>query len=510
MERSRTEVVSRSTISASPATMFGDFDSESLRLVSQRELSADLLMQRLHIDAEVAEYALKGASDKHLFVERPNALEQFRRLRANSYREGEAPLHIVDVKSDGPILSGRPFQLVVDYQNFHDSRVAMASVTVTWAGDPYVIQQAEPADRRGDALTIHFDEKHSLPVGQAQFAVTLYREDGAASSFRRNVYVLPSNPLSLALAPAGARVTGSWSARGDYEPASDTFLTQVEITLANGDGAPVAMNRRVDWEFWDGPVGGGTRIESGNFQWGGAITVPSHGVWRGVCWFSSPRGSGIFNTYDRKEDMAISISMRALDGRVVRGEITARVLLSYGVNIIKVGDFGSFEHSDLYAAVDRMRQIYEQRDITLNSVRRYIIDNSLAGSYTVINSENEVRDMWEDWSVRNDSIDVYVVQDFNWSTFNGYAGDIPGPASKGGRSDGVALEKTGFIDGSGNARLNVETLAQLIGHEVGHYLGLAHKETTNNLMRSNTGQRGPLLDYDQYRTMFPHGFMHYE
>jgi hypothetical protein len=29
-------------------------------------------------------------------------------------------------------------------------------------------------------------------------------------------------------------------------------------------------------------------------------------------------------------------------------------------------------------------------------------------------------------------------------------------------------------------------------------------------MRSNTGNRGPDLNYNQYRTMFPHGFMVYQ
>jgi len=202
--------------------------------------------------------------------------------------------------------------------------------------------------------------------------------------------------------------------------------------------------------------------------------------------------------------------MTAVDGRAIQGEITARVLLAYGVNIIKVGDFGAQEHVDLYDAVDRVRQIYERRDITLRGINRYIINNALAGSNTILNDEDEVRDMWEDWSVPNDFVDVYVAQDFQWSSYNGYAGGIPGPASKGGRSDGVAVEKTGFTDASGTARLDAATLAQLIGHEVGHYLGLPHLETTNNLMRSNTGNRGPDLSYDQYRLMFPHGFMKYE
>jgi len=183
------------------------------------------------------------------------------------------------------------------------------------------------------------------------------------------------------------------------------------------------------------------------------------------------------------------------------------VMLAFGVNIIKVGDFGSQEHVDLYNAVDQMRQIYERRDITLRGVGRYILNNSLAGGFTVLDSENEFRDMLERWSVPNDWVDVFVVQQFNWGGYNGYAGNIPGPTSKTGREDGIAGDKTGFTDASGAARLDTGVLSQLLGHEIGHYLGLSHVSTTNNLMLANTGVRGPNLDYDQYRTLFGHGFM---
>jgi len=510
-----TDVVRAAPLQVLPATMFGDHDTAPMALLPRAGLEAQEIVSRLKLDpglaAAAAERADRGSPDLgRLIRARPALLQDLRRLHSASYGPDESPLHIVGVAPDSAVLSDTPFTLIIDYQNAGQAAVVLAAVQVSWAGEAFVVEAALSGRQREGRAEVAFDRAHGLPVGQAQFDVTLYREDGAASSFTRSVYVLPANPLSLSVGPAGARVTGSWSARGDYQPASDTFLTEIEITLANGDGGAVAMNRRVDWQFWDGPVGSGTLIEASAFDWPGAVNVPAFGVWRGSVWFSSPRGSGIFGVYDRKEDMAISISMTASDGRTVRGEITARVMLSYGVNIIKVGAFGTQEHFDLYDAVDQMRQIYERRDITLRSVGRFIISDALAGGYTVTNSEDEVRDMWEDWSVPNDSVDVYVVQDFDWSSFNGFAGGIPGPAAKGGRTDGVAVEKTGFIDGSGTQRLNVAILAQLIGHEVGHYLGLEHLEDSNNLMRSNTGLRGPDLNYAQYRTMFPHGFMHYE
>jgi hypothetical protein len=510
-----TAVLRKRRLDSRPVHRYGADDSESFTLVDLQRAPRAALLRQLRVKAPVADRIIsqrkRGPLTLAALVAQPRLATGLANAHPRVIYADETALHIVDVlPRKRRVMSDRPFALDITFQNVGPKKVALAKVTVLWAGEPFVVEHlVSRAESARGVARIAFHRKRSLPVGQAEFRVGLYREDGAQATFHRSVYVLPSNPLSLALSPAGATVTGSWSARGDYLPASDTFLTECDITIANGDGSSVNMGRGVRWEFWDGAVGSGTLVESGAFDWPGAFAIPAFGVWRGGVSFSSPRGSGIYGKYDRKEDMAISISMTTADGRVIRGEITARVMLAYGVNIIKVGDFGSAEHTDLYNAVDRMRQIYEQRDITLRGVQRYIINNTLAGSYTVINSETEFRDMLEDWSVPNDFIDVYVVQDFQWSTFNGFAGDIPGPTSKTGRRDGLAVEKTGFTDASGTLRLNVATLAQLIGHEVGHYLGLEHLEDANNLMRRNTANRGPNLNYDQYRDVFPHGYMVY-
>ncbi|CCH00329.1 hypothetical protein FAES_2320 [Fibrella aestuarina BUZ 2] len=406
------------------------------------------------------------------------------------------------------LLSNRTFTLLIHFLNQGEPPVEFLSINVAWAGEPFTVQQViQPGEQRKGQVAVAFDSTRTLPVGLAEFTVDLFRGDGSQASFVKSFYVLPANPLSLQVAPAGATVTGTWSVRGAFQPATNTFLTECLVTVANGDAVPVTMKRRVNWSFWDGPVGSGTLVESGGFDLGSAPVVPAFSTWQASFWFSSPAGSGIHNKYKAKEDLAIEIRMESAAGRVVSGQITARVMLAYGVNIIKVGDFGAQEHNDLYTAVDQMRQIYERRDITLRGVQRYIINNAQAGGFTVLDSETEFRNLLSGWSVQNDFVDVYVCQAFNWSTFNGYAGDIPGPTSKTGNKDGIAVDKTGFTDASGVRRLNTAVLSQLIGHEVGHYLGLQHLEDTNNLMRSNTGVRGPNLDYNQYRTMLPHGYM---
>jgi hypothetical protein len=498
-----------------PVDAYGVDDSPAVRFVDLNRATQKQLVEELGVTARVAgaliaarkQRPVGGLSD--LLAVKGLAAEQARAIAHRAFFAEEEAFHVTDVRPSGrALLSGKPFALRISYRNPEGGRIAVAAVTVLWAGEPFVVETRPPAGAGATGtVEVKFDSRRTLPVGPALFQVALYRADGAQASFRKTFYVLPSNPLSLSLSPGGATVTGTWSARGDFHPENDTFLTECTVTIANGDAGAVSMNRRVDWSFWDGGVGTGRLVESGSFNWGGSISVPGFGTWQGGVWFSSPRGSGIYETFKRKEDMAINIEMTAADGRQISGQITCRVMLAYGVNIIKVGDFGAQEHLDLYAAVDQTRQIYEARDITFRGIDRRIINNSLAGSFTVLNDDPEFRNLLRSWSVPNDFIDVYVVQQFSWSTFNGMAGDIPGPASKGGDKDGVAGDKTGFTDASGTARLDITTLGKLLGHEIGHYLGLSHVTNSGRLMLANTGVRGTTLIYDEYRTMFPHGFM---
>ncbi|PYL25979.1 MAG: hypothetical protein DMF37_03435 [Verrucomicrobia bacterium] len=505
------------TVASLAANAFGVLDSQPSSFVNISRASSAQLRKLLGLPAKVAAriVALRKKGQLTCLAELravPGLQHRaFKSVWNKVFFDRDGSLRIRDVTAARRFIwSGKPFALRVDFGNASDSPVVVVSVIARWAGEPFVVEhEIGPDESRKGQAEIEFDAERTLPVGPAEFCIALYRADGAQASFRRTFFVLPSNPLSLSLSPAGAIVTGTWSARGAYVGSSDTFSTQLGFTIANGDGSAVTMNRRLEWKFWDGGIGG-TLVESGAFDLSGSMNVPAHGTLPGNIVFTSPNGSGVYNKYHGKEDMTLEIALTATDGRRITASITCRVMLAYGINIIKVGDFDAQEGVDLYTAVDLTRQVYEKRDITFREVRRWIIHNADAGSYTVINSEDEFRDLLEDWSVQNDYVDVFVAQSFSWSTYNGYAGDIPGPASKGGRKDGVAVDKTSYTDASGVKRLNISVLGPLIGHEVGHYLGLSHLEETNNLMRANTGDRGQIIKYDQYRTMFPHGFMVFE
>lgn len=505
--------VRRRTLPTQPANGFGPYDSVSFAFIDINRISKEELIEHLAITPKLAERIITLRSAAPI-----TSLEQLQATKALPPRTlqrikgrilfGEHQFHILDVSVQSEnVFSDKPFTLRVRFANLASSPAVIVSVVILWAGVPFIVEQEISAEeaQRGQ-VEIKFDEERTLPVGAVEFRVALYRQDGAEASFRKTFYVLPSNPLSLALSPAGATVTGTWSARGAYHNDSDTFLTECTITIANGDSSAVTMNQAVKWRFWDGGVGG-TLVESGSFNWGGNIRVSGFGVWQGGVLFSSPAGSGIYNKYHSKEDMTIEIEMVASDGRHISGTITCRVMLAYGVNVIKVGDFDSQEGIDLYDALDVTRQIYEKRDITFRGVLRWIIHNAEAGGYTVIHNEGEVYDLFGDWSVPNDYIDLYVCQSFDTGSFDGLAGDIPGPAAKGGNHDGVAVSKTGYLDGSGVKRLDINYLGMLMGHEMGHYLGLSHINEAGNLMLASSGINDTNLNYDQYRLMATHGFI---
>lgn len=430
------------------------------------------------------------------------------RLRRGALLENDAHVVITDVRPvKGRVMSDRPFALRVEFAAGGAAQPRLVSVLVSWAGEPFVVERlVRPADAQRGSVDVAFGRAQQLPPGPARFNVDLFDANGAQSSFRVTCAVLPSNPLSLSLSPNAHFVTGTFSARGVR--AGNAYSTAINVTVSNGDASPVTMTGDFTWRFWDGGVGN-SLVEQGTGSFGGRFTVPAFGTWGGWIVFTSPSGSGIFNKYDGREDMTIEIVMPRVTGASISATITCRTMFRFGLNIIRVDAelWTNQERQDLIDATFTTRTIYEHRDVT-HDIDRWLIEHARAGGFGVITSESEARDLFEQWSATGQSIDVFVVHDIMGTGFDGLAGDIPGPTSHSGRESGVVVSKSGFVDSSGQKRLHVAYLGMLIGHEVGHYLGLSHVTEAGNLMLSSSGETDTHLNYDpQYRTIIRHGWM---
>jgi hypothetical protein len=435
-------------------------------------------------------------------------LGQFERLRRVGLLEDDRRLVITDViPVGGRVMSHKAFTLRVSFAAGGEARPQLASVIVSWAGEPFTVERLiSAADARRGYVDVRFGKAQSLPAGPARFNVDIFGSGGGQATFQITCAVLPSNPLSLGLSPNTHFVTGTFSARGVRQ--GNAYTTAVNVTVFNGDATTVSMTGDFTWRFWDGGVGG-SLVEQGTGSFGGSVSVPAHGTWGGWITFTSPSGSGVFSKYEGREDMSIEIVMQRSGGGSVSGRITCRTMFRFGLNIVRVDAelWTAQERQDLIDATFSTRSIYEHRDVT-HDIDRWLIEHARAGGFGVITSESEARDLFEQWSATGQSIDVFLVHGIVGTGFDGLAGDTPGPTSHSGRESGVVASKSGFVDSSNTKRLHVAYLGMLIGHEVGHYLGLPHVSEAGNLMLSNSGETDTHLNYDpQYRTLIQHGWM---
>jgi len=136
------------------------------------------------------------------------------------------------------------------------------------------------------------------------------------------------------------------------------------------------------------------------------------------------------------------------------------------LNIIRVGidNFTSTEVDRIEYAIYKARNIFNTRNLGVGRVEHYDVTSSEAGGKDDIGSRDEAEELTHDWTVPNDGIDVFLVDNIS-ADFVGIS-PIDGPCDK----DDKGLN--GVIGGEVNR--SAERVARTFAHEIGHYLGLKH------------------------------------
>jgi Metallo-peptidase family M12B Reprolysin-like len=137
------------------------------------------------------------------------------------------------------------------------------------------------------------------------------------------------------------------------------------------------------------------------------------------------------------------------------------------LNIIRVGvdNFTDDEIDRIDSAIYRTRDIYRTVNLGVGRIEHYDVLASDANGHDDIGSEAEAEDLTQEWTIPNDGLDVFMVDNISDPDFVGIS-NVDGPCDKN------ADEMNGVIGGEVNR--TAEAVARTFPHEIGHYLGLEH------------------------------------
>jgi hypothetical protein len=167
-------------------------------------------------------------------------------------------------------------------------------------------------------------------------------------------------------------------------------------------------------------------------------------------------------------------------------------------NLIRVGieSFTNGDEAEIDAAVQATRDFYATVNLGVGRVLRFFITTDEANGRDNIGSDSEAVDLTDEWTVDNNALDVFFVLTYATATI-GYSA-VDGSCDKDGKGMTGSVVA---IEGSTN------TTGFVLGHEVGHYLGLEHKDgSPGNLMFPSVPNGGNITN-GQGSTMRSHCFV---
>ncbi|MCW8981071.1 MULTISPECIES: hypothetical protein [Altibacter] len=164
------------------------------------------------------------------------------------------------------------------------------------------------------------------------------------------------------------------------------------------------------------------------------------------------------------------------------------------LNIVKIGadqfvvdtnPATSLPSNDHFHLIDyciyRIRNIYRQRGVGVGRILHFSVDTADAQGHENCTTKGEMEDITDTWTVNNDGIDTFVPIILNVPSGTGV---ILGRSAVNGPCED---KDDKGMNGSVFGLWGPEQASRTFAHEVGHYLKLKHKNSTNNNLMQQSG-----------------------
>lgn len=385
-----------------------------------------------------------------------------------------------------PIPYRTPFTLAVDFKDSLSGVSLLRLQVESMSHSMDLVHEVDDEERADGRVVI---ELPGMEAGPAEVEVSVFDRTGNSDYFATTLQVL-HNPPFVWFWPSERTARLS---RGAALLKSDgRFHCNSSFSFYNGTAAATTLSRNMNWRVFDQ---GGSVIHSGTFAFGSNINLAA-GAFSSGWWFNFtfPPGSTGHTRLSAKQQIRIEWRFTELGtGALVTDDLTWRAVTAVDVNIIRVADenFSSSERTQIFNALrNNASSIYQSQDFDIGTIRTFTISTAQAGSKATINSNGEAEDLTGDWTVDNQAIDMFVVDLYTGSVAG--LSPRPGPCNKDAKGmNGAVVE---WLE-------NQALTGVIMAHELGHYLGLPHTSSTNNLMNPTVGTSNTVLTTSQGNTM---------